>query len=164
MNGIFPMTDVSRVLFRPASEGMVKRDDALYLVIAVFRFRQFGLQKFLLGGEHFQIVGSPVLHQQLGIPYGGFQIQNPLAVYTQPLAGRLPEDKCIVHLVAGIEQALPELQQCLLLLCAGYFQPGNVLAFMEKGLHQRTDRIEKPRSRIWIWSPHYWSIRWCQKA
>lgn len=111
---------------------MVKRDDALDLIILILGAGQFGLQQIFLSNQHLQIIHLSVLHQQAGIPHRRPQQGDLLLVHINTLTGCLPSHQGIVHFYSRIQQALSEKQQSLFLLCLGYLQVGLILSFLEQ--------------------------------
>ena len=85
-----------------------------------------------------------MVHQQAGVVYDCLQVFYLPSVCFYFLAGGLPACDGIVYFYAGIKQCLVVREQCLFLLCFGYFQVGDVRASVEEGLHEGTDCLPQP--------------------
>ena len=99
-----------------ASEGLVEIYYTLDLVKSVGCLGKLGLQKVLLGCEHFQVVGISVLHQELGIPHCGLETDDLLLAKFDALLGCLPHREGVVHLHSSVEKTLTEQVASLLVL------------------------------------------------
>lgn len=65
---------------------MIQVHDTLYFFKLILRLYQFRVQQVLSGGQHFQIIGGRMLHQQFRFPQsflqGSYLLLSVVKAYT----------------------------------------------------------------------------------
>ena len=114
---------------------MIQVNDTLDFLITVRSTIQPCRQERLAGGEHLQVIGRAVFHQQFSVVNCCLQMLHLFLVQPDTFTGGLPLDKSVIHFFSGIEQRLTECEQGFFLLCLRCFQIGNVLPTIEYRLY-----------------------------
>jgi len=130
------------MLLRAATERLVKRDDGRDLVVAVRQSGQSGGQQALLRGEHLEIGGRSVLHEQRGSLDGALERGDLLVVILRLGLVGLHLRQGVIDLHAGVEQRLAEGERGRLLFGAGDPQLCAQATVLEEGLRELTELLD----------------------